>query len=136
VTAIDVSADALALAGENVRRTGLAVELLLHDIRSGAPGGPYDLVISNPPYVEPDDLGTLMPDVRDWEPHVALVGRGATEAVARTACDALAPGGRLVLEIGDGQAAATAALLDGLGYEDVQASPDLNGRDRIVEGRR
>jgi release factor glutamine methyltransferase len=136
VTAIDVSRDALALAGENVRRTGLAVELLEHDIGEGAPAGPYDVVVSNPPYVEPEDLDTLMPDVRDWEPHVALVGHGATDAVARAACVALGPGGWLVLEVGDGQARATAALLGGLGYEDVRSTPDLNGRDRVVEGRR
>jgi release factor glutamine methyltransferase len=136
VTAIDVSPDALALARQNTRRTGLAVELLEHDVRTGAPGGHYDLVISNPPYVEPDDLETLMPDVRDWEPHVALVGHGATESVSRAALDALEPGGWLVLEVGDGQARATAALLDELGYEDVHSTPDLNGRDRVVEGRR
>jgi release factor glutamine methyltransferase len=136
VTAVDVSPDALALARENVRRTGLAVELLQHDVRNGAPGGPYDLVVSNPPYVEPEDLASLMEDVRDWEPHIALVGHGATEAVASAARDALAPGGWLVLEVGDGQAGTTAALLDGLGYSDVHATPDLNDRDRVVEGRR
>ena len=54
-----------------------------------------------------------MPDVRDFEPHVALVGSGATEAVARAAAAALAPGGWLVLEVGDGQAPVTAALLAG-----------------------
>ena len=74
VTAIDVSADALALARENAERTGLAIELLEHDAAGGLPGGPYDLVVSNPPYVEPSELETLMPDVRDYEPHVALVG--------------------------------------------------------------
>jgi release factor glutamine methyltransferase len=136
VTAIDVSAGALELARENAARIGLAVELLHHDLRGGLPGGPYDLVVSNPPYVEREDLDTLMPDVRDYEPHVALVGSGATESVARAAADVLAPGGRLVLEVGDGQARATAALLDGLGYLDVVTTPDLTGRDRVVEGRR
>jgi release factor glutamine methyltransferase len=136
VTAIDVSADALALARENVARTGLDVELLEHDLRAGLPTGPWDLVVSNPPYVEPEELETLMPDVRDFEPHVALVGRGATEAVARAALDALVPGGWLVLEVGDGQAAAIAALLDDLGYADVATTPDLNRRDRVLEGRR
>ena len=77
-----------------------------------------------------------MPDVRDYEPHVALVGDGVTEAVARGALDVLGPGGWLVLEVGDGQAAATAALLDELGYADVATTPDLAGRDRVVEGRR
>ena len=136
LTAIDVSPDALALARENARRTGLAIELLEHDVCAGAPGGPYDLVVSNPPYVETDELETLMPDIRDWEPRVALVGHGATEAVARAAYEALEREGWLVLEVGDGQAGATAALLDELGYEDVHATPDLTGRDRVVEGRR
>jgi release factor glutamine methyltransferase len=136
VTAIDVSADALALARENVARTGLAVELLEHDLRAGLPAGPWDLVVSNPPYVEPEELDTLMSDVRDFEPHLALVGRGATEAVARSASAELAPGGWLVLEVGDGQAPATATLLDELGYADVATTADLTGRDRVVEGRR
>ena len=136
VTAIDVSADALALARENAARTGLDVELLEHDLREGLPAGPWDLVVSNPPYVEPEELDALMPDVRDFEPHVALVGQGATEAVARAARDALAAGGWLVLEVGDGQAPATAALLDALGYADVATTADLTGRDRVLEGRR
>jgi release factor glutamine methyltransferase len=136
VTAIDVSTDALALARENVERTGLAVELLEHDAARGLPGGPYDLVVSNPPYVEPTELETLMPDVRDYEPHIALVGDRMTEIVAEAALDALRPGGHLVLEIGDGQALETAATLAGLGYADVVTTPDLAGRDRVVEGRR
>jgi release factor glutamine methyltransferase len=136
VTAIDLSPEALALARENAAATGLEVELLEGDLREGLPGGPYDLVVSNPPYVEPEDLPTLMADVRDYEPHLALVGSGATEAVARAAADALAPGGLLVLEVGDGQAAATAELLARLGYADIVVTPDLTGRDRVVEGRR
>ena len=136
VTAIDVSPDALELARENAARTGLALELIHHDLRGGLPGGPYELVVANPPYVEPTDLATLMPDVRDYEPHVALVGTGATEAVARAATDVLSPGGHLVLEVGDGQATTTAAMLDGLGYGAVVTTPDLAGRDRVVEGRR
>jgi release factor glutamine methyltransferase len=136
VTAMDVSGDALSLARENVGRTGLDVELLEHDLRAGLPAGPWDLVVSNPPYVEPGELDTLMPDVRDYEPHVALVGRGATENVARAALDMLVAGGWLVLEVGDGQAAATAALLDELGYAEVTTTADLTGRDRVVEGRR
>jgi len=136
VTAVDVSPDALELARENVARTGLAVELRHHDLRGGLPGGPYELVVSNPPYVEPADLGKLMPDVRDYEPHVALLGDGATEAIARAATDVLSAGGHLVLEVGDGQATTTAAMLDGLGYIAVVTTPDLTGRDRVVEGRR
>ena len=136
VTAIDVSPDALALARENARRTGLAVDFLEHDLHHGLPDGPFDLVVSNPPYIDSTDVEGLMPDVRDYEPRLALVDRGGTEAVARAALAVLRPGGWLVLEVGDGQAGAAAALLGELDYGDVTTSPDLTGRPRVVEGRR
>jgi release factor glutamine methyltransferase len=136
VTAIDASPDALALARENAERTGGAVTFEQRDLFEAFPPGPWDLVVSNPPYVEPADLPTLMPDVRDWEPHAALVGTGATEAVVRGAAATLSPGGALVLEVGDGQASAVSSLLAGSGFADVTVTPDLTGRDRVVEGVR
>lgn len=137
VTAIDVSEDALALAGENAARTALAdrVTLLVHDVADGVPGGPYDLVVSNPPYVVSDDLGKLQPEVREWEPHEALLGHGVTEHVAGSARSALRPGGALVLEVADGTAEQVSTLLSELGYADIAATPDFAGRDRVVEGR-
>ena len=136
VTAIDVSAEALALARENAVQTGLDVELLEHDVFQGLPAGRWDLVVSNPPYVDPDDRASLQPEVRDWEPDTALFGRDVTAAVAGGAVQVLVDGGALVLEVGDGQAQATAGLLASLGYVDVRTTPDLGGRDRVVEGRR
>lgn len=137
VTAIDVSEGALALAAENAERTGLTerVTLVQHDLARGLPGGPYNLVVSNPPYVEPEELADLQPEVREWEPEAALVGRGMTEAVASGARQVLEPGGALVLEVADGTADAVAALLESLGFADVRATRDLAGRDRVVEGR-
>jgi release factor glutamine methyltransferase len=137
VTAIDVSADALALAAENVERTGLAggVTLVEHDLRTGLPGGPYDLVVSNPPYVLPEEIETLEPEVSEWEPRTALVGRGATEAIVEAAPRVLGAAGWLVLEVGDGTAEAVAQLLVDAGFRDVVRTPDLTGRDRVVEGR-
>jgi release factor glutamine methyltransferase len=136
VTAIDVSTDALALARENAERTGLAerVHLFEHDAGEGLPGGPYDLVVSNPPYVEPRDLESLQVEVREWEPREALVGHGVTEAIAEAARGALKPGGALVLEVADGTAASVSASLEELGFDEVVATPDLAGRDRVVEG--
>jgi release factor glutamine methyltransferase len=136
VMGVDASEDALALARENAARTGLALELRRHDLFTGLPAGPWELVVSNPPYVEPGDLHLLEPEVRTWEPHAALVGHGATEAVARGALDVLGPGGGLVLEVADGTADSVGALLDELGYRDVRATADLTGRDRVVEGIR
>ncbi len=135
VTAIDVSDDALALAAENAVRTGLVVRLCRGDLFRGLPPGPWELVVSNPPYVEPAELGRLEPEVRDWEPRPALVGEGAVEAIVRGAVDVLSPGGALALEVGEGQAAGVAALLGSLGYEDVRITRDLAGRERVVEGR-
>ena len=135
VTAIDASADALSLARANAKRTGLEIELLEHDLHAGLPGGPYHLVVSNPPYVDPADLETLMPDVRDYEPHIALVGEGALETIADKSRDVLLPDGRLVLEVGAGQSERIARLLGRLGYRDVLVTEDLAGRDRVVEAR-
>jgi release factor glutamine methyltransferase len=137
VTAIDVSEEALELASENAVHTGLGdrVRFLRHDVSGGLPGGPYDLVVSNPPYVEPEELTTLQPEVRDWEPKKALVGHGLTEAIARAAQDVLHPGGALVVEVAEGYARDVTALLERLGYSDAVATADLAGRDRVVEGR-
>jgi release factor glutamine methyltransferase len=137
ITAIDVSPDALALAAENRDLTGLngRVQLVEHDLTSGLGEALFDLVVSNPPYVEPDELPTLQPEVRDWEPRIALVASGATDAVARAATEALRPGGWLVLETAAGSGERIQELLDKLGYERVTITPDLAGRDRVVEGR-
>lgn len=135
VTGIDVSADALRVAEENARRTGLALELLEHDLFAGLPAGPWDLVVANPPYVDPADLGRLEPEVRDWEPRIALAACGATEAIAESAREELAPRGALVLECAAGEALRVARLLRDLDYEDVAVTPDLAGHERVVEGR-
>jgi release factor glutamine methyltransferase len=137
VTAIDVSPEALALARENLDLTGVdgRVRLVEQDLTSGLGEASFDLVVSNPPYVEPDELWTLQPEVRDWEPHIALVGKHATEAVARAATEALRPGGWLVLETAATAGERVRRLLEKLGYEQVTITPDLAGRDRVVEGK-
>ena len=134
VTGVDASSGALEVAGGNVVRTGVAIELRAWDLFTGLPDGPWDLVVSNPPYVLPEELETLAPEVRDWEPREALAGVGATEAVARGARDVLADRGALVLEVAAEDASRVATLLDTLGYVDVIATKDLTGRDRVVEG--
>jgi release factor glutamine methyltransferase len=137
VTAVDVSPAAIALASENCDLTGVngRVRLVEHDLTSGLGEAQFDLVVSNPPYVEPEELNMLQPEVRDWEPHVALVAEGATEAVARAATEALRPGGWLVLETAARAGERIRNLLVDLGYERVTITPDLAGRDRVVEGK-
>jgi release factor glutamine methyltransferase len=137
VTAIDVSADALALARENLELTGIngRVRLVEHDLTFGLGNADFDLVVSNPPYVEPDELPTLQPEVRDWEPHVALVAAGATAKLAAASRDALRPGGWLVLETAAYSGERVERLLRDLGFEEVTITPDLAGRDRVAEAR-
>lgn len=136
VTGFDFSLDALALASENGALTGLAVEFLRGDLFDGLPEGPWDLVVSNPPYVDAIDVPNLEPEVRAWEPHEALTADGAVAAVARGAAPVLAAGGGIALEVGAGQAEATAELLEQSGFRDVRVTPDLRGIDRVVEGVR
>ncbi len=136
VVATDIFPEALALAAENRALTGLEdrVELVLGYLVAGL-RGPFDLVVSNPPYVTPEEFETLEPEVRLFEPYEALVGAGQTEGVARRASDILRAGGWLVLECGQGDAQDVAAELRSLGFEDIEVVRDLAGRDRIVEAR-
>lgn len=135
VTGIDVSPAALSLARENAARTGVEIELRQVDMLAGLPGTDWDLVVSNPPYVRPDEATGLAPEVVEWEPHVALFDAGHTETLVRAAAAVLATGGALVLESYDERARAVADLLSRSGFVDVAVTQDLAGRDRVVEGR-
>jgi release factor glutamine methyltransferase len=126
---------ALVVAAANRLRLGLdeRVELRHGDLLAGVEG-PFDLVVSNPPYVTPEEYETLQPEIRLYEPYEAVVGVGVGTQVAAEARALLRPGGRLVLECGDGQAAELAEALRRLGYTEVVETKDLAGRDRVVEG--
>jgi release factor glutamine methyltransferase len=126
VTGVDVSPEALSLARENAELLGLDVDLHVGGIDVAADG--WDLVVSNPPYVE--SLDGLQPELH-FEPEVAVIGAGFHEAIARTASTRF-----LVLEIGEGQGAEVAAVLEAASYSDVTVTLDLAGRERVVEGRR
>jgi release factor glutamine methyltransferase len=126
VVGVDVSHDALALARENADRLGLDVELREGTIDAAREG--WDLVVSNPPYV--DSLDGLQPELR-YEPEQALVGNGLQERIAAAASTRF-----VVFEVGDGQAAELADSLRAAGYDEVRITPDLAGVDRVVEGRR
>ncbi len=136
VVATDPSGDALVVAEENRAKAGLdgRVELVQGELFAGL-AGPFDLVVSNPPYVDPADLDTLDPEVRLYEPCWALSATGVTEAIVAGAPDVLVPGGALALEVADGKAAEIAAALDKEGFQEVTVTNDLAGRERIVDGR-
>jgi release factor glutamine methyltransferase len=136
ILAVDRSADALAAAQENLARTPVdgRMEFRQGDLLAGI-SGPFDLVVSNPPYVSPADFDTLEPEVRLYEPRDAIVGVGVGAEIARGARAVLAPGGWLLVECGDGQAADLAAEFERVGYGDVVRTRDLADRERVVEGR-
>ena len=136
VVGTDSSADALAVASENRDRLGLTarVELVEGELFAGV-AGPFDLIVSNPPYVDDSELAGLEPEVARYEPRAALVETGAMEAIAKQSLARLAPGAPLVLETADGKARAAAARLAELGYEEVSVGLDLAGRERVVDGR-
>jgi len=132
VVATDVSPDALSLARENAERCRLEVELRQASLLDGI-DGPIDLVVSNPPYVLASELDELQPEVRDWEPRLATIADGQTEALVAAAQELLA--GWLVLEAHEGHARDVAAGLERAGYAEVAVTRDLAGRERVVEGR-
>jgi len=142
VEALDLSAEALAVAAANARDNGVEARVRFRQADLAAlDGGPYDLIVSNPPYIPARDLDDLMPEVRDFEPRLALDG-GADgldcyRRLLPAAVGRLKPGGWLLVEVGAGQAAQVAELcttLPELG--EVFAARDLAGIDRVVGCRR
>ena len=102
--------------------------------------GRFDLIVSNPPYIAAGEMAALEPEVRDWEPAMALTpggdGLDAYRAIAAGAGAHLAPGGRLLLEIGVTQDAAVADILTAAGLDAVRIHPDMTDRPRVAEARR
>ena len=141
VVAADISGPALALARRNCQRHGLADRVLL--VRGdllGALSAPADLIIANLPYIRTADFPELEPEVRDWEPRIALDGGDDGLAVIRRLSvqlfDHLCPGGCAAMEVGAGQAEGVAKLLARAGLSDVEVLPDYAGIQRVVIGRR
>jgi len=140
VTASDISAEALTIASENAHRTGAIRNLrLVHGSLFTAVGGQrFDLITANPPYIATAELALLPVDVREFEPRLALDGGvdglDLVREIAAQAPSQLAQGGVLALEIGADQGPATLAILEGLGYQELQLARDLGGRDRVVSG--
>jgi release factor glutamine methyltransferase len=140
VTALDRSEEALEVARGNARRNGVLehVDCLAGDLNS-LPPGPFDMIVSNPPYIPSRDWEQLMPEVRDHEPRLALDGGDdGLEAYRRVAVQALkilSPGGWLLVEVGIGQAAVVSALFKAAGLTDVAQRDDYAGIPRVVMGQ-
>lgn len=138
VTALDVSADALAIARANAAANGATVRFLHSDWFAAIAGERFELIASNPPYIASGDAHLAQGDLR-FEPTGALTdhadGLSALRIIVAGAPGHLAPGGWLLLEHGYDQAAAVRALLDGRGFLEVQSWRDLAGIERVSGGR-
>ena len=136
VAATDVCPDALAVARRNAARHRAADRVTFHhtDLLDGLPG-PFDLIVSNPPYVPDGVVDTLAPEVSRHEPAAALRGGpDGLDTVRRliAAANRLRPGGWLVMEVGAGQSGDAAAIGRRAGLQVVDVRPDLQGIPRAV----
>jgi release factor glutamine methyltransferase len=132
----DISAAALATARDNARNLDMGRASYVRCDVASALCGPFDLIVSNPPYIATRDLDQLAPEVRLFDPHVALDG-GADglhwyRALAATATLLLARNGILVVELGKDQAEPVAALIAAAGLAPMAPQPDLNGIPRAL----
>jgi release factor glutamine methyltransferase len=137
VTGIDNSPDAVEVARANAARNGLDVEFLIADL---IVGGPYDLIVSNPPYVREGEWASLQPEITLYEPREALVagpdGLEIIRDLVPAAVEVLVRGGTLGVEIGQGQSRNVEALFERAGFKNVETIRDLAGMPRVVTGRR
>jgi release factor glutamine methyltransferase len=141
ITASDVSPEAAGLARENVLRHGVAFSLRVVEGNLFAPlhGERYELITANPPYVPSAELAELAPDIRDFEPRLALDGGNdgldVVRAVVAGAGSHLEPSGILAVEIGHDQAARVSELFERASFREISVRRDYGGRDRVVSGR-
>lgn len=160
---VDISKEALAVAAQNARKVGklkndtagicvcgsntakedsVSAEFVQSDLfeRLEERTGSFEIIVSNPPYIRSDVIGTLMPEVRDFEPHLALDGQADGlffyRQIISQAGKYLTGGGMLFLEIGYDQGEAVKALMESAGYLEVEVVKDYAGLDRVVYGVR
>ncbi len=150
ITAIDIATSALLLTQENANHNNVTnVTCIKSDLYNALPqGAQFDLIVSNPPYIAEDEWCTLDVSVTHWEDKKALVasdhGLAIIERIIESAPRFLKPNNaleqhkipQLIIEIGYAQGPIVKKLMDNAGYHDTQIIKDLEGKDRIVVGRR
>ncbi len=136
--ATDISAAAIAVARANAARSGLSerCKFVVCNIAAGLSGRFFDVIVSNPPYVRHEDIMMLAPEVRDYDPAIALDGGAdglcAYHAIAREAQPLLAAQGRLFVELGAGQELAVSQIFYNAGLAAASMRPDLAGIPRVL----
>jgi release factor glutamine methyltransferase len=142
-TATDISTEALALAGRNAEMHACSsrIRFLAHDIFNGTIDGestPFDVVVSNPPYIPHDEIAALQPEIKEHEPLIAATDGGDGlrfyRRIAERLHELLIPGGLLVVEIGHGQSQAVTEIFSSAGLSGIEVRKDYAGIDRVVSG--
>ncbi len=136
---LDINPDAVLLSAKNAEKLNLSDRATfgIFDILNEIPKGKYNVVTSNPPYIETDVINTLQPEVRDFEPHLALDG-GADglifyRRICKIAPDFLHKNGLMVFEIGYNQGQDVKKIMSE-NFKDIEIIKDLTGNDRVVAG--
>lgn len=134
----DISEKALEVARRNAERLNLNVAFVLSDLFEKVEGK-YDIIVSNPPYIKNDEFLTLMPEVRDHEPKLALEA-GADgliyyRRIISEIPEFINPGGYVFFEIGYDQGKAVSELLSKAGFTNICITKDLSGLDRVVSAK-
>ena len=136
---VDISEEALKVARENAQRLGLTAEFVQGDLFEPVPEKKFDMIVSNPPYIETAVIETLMPEVRDHEPMQALDGMEDGlffyRKIVEKAPGFLTKGGWLLFEIGHNQGEAVSKLMTVQGFKEVEVVKDYTGLDRVVLGQ-
>ncbi|OGV42564.1 MAG: protein-(glutamine-N5) methyltransferase, release factor-specific [Lentisphaerae bacterium GWF2_57_35] len=140
IMAVDLSAEALALARENARSLGVEARMAFYraDLLASFAPGSLDAVVSNPPYIASEECARLPRHIREHEPRLALDGGSdglfTISRLVEQAAFTLKSGGRLYMEIGEEQASPVRRLLAEAGFVQVEIRKDWNGHDRMAGG--
>ncbi len=138
VQGADISPEALKVSEENARKNGVNLHFFLSDMFEKV-RGTFDVIVSNPPYIPTEVIQGLMPEVKDFEPHLALDGREDGlwfyRILAKEGKKYLKPGGFLMVEIGCDQGKDVSRIFKDNGYCDIKVIKDLAGLDRVVTGK-
>lgn len=137
-TGVDISKEALQVAALNAELLGIKADFLKSNLYEKVTGK-FDLLVSNPPYIERKVIPTLMEEVREYDPYIALDGGedglDFYRRIIGGAQDYLKRGGQILMEIGSGQAQAVSELLREAGFKEIDVCRDFAGLDRVVSGR-
>ena len=135
---VDISQEALQVAAQNAELLGIKADFLKSDLYEKVTGK-FDFLVSNPPYIERKVIPTLMEEVREYDPYIALDGGedglDFYRRIIGGAQDYLKRGGQILMEIGSGQAKAVSELLREAGFKEIDVCRDFAGLDRVVSGR-